>query len=288
MILAAIKGKRLAPGVAYLSIPNILTAKSDSSLSLADILKAFQCVAANVTKKAAEEYVALLKSGKAKDQAMETCSQSRFIAAKMHTLGYIFGMFKEAVEEMDDSNETKVLATVCRLYGLWVIDEQAGHFLKCECLGLPNGVVLIVDGYFSPDQIDKVQVSVDQLCAEVRAYAGTLKISGPCSMHHADYLVPLVDSFALSDHIINSPLGKWDGSIYESYFAQVRASNPTPKEHPYFNRLIKPLLERQNATHNDAEGDMGLDEELREMEEERKEAAASAKAAREAKFRRED
>lgn len=132
LISAAIKGKRLAPGVAYLGIPNILTAKSDDSLSLDDILKAFQCVAANVTKKAAEEYVALLKSGKSKDQAMETCSQSRFIAAKMHTYGYIFTMFKESIEEMEDSDETKVLVTVCKLYGLWVIDEQSGHFLKCK------------------------------------------------------------------------------------------------------------------------------------------------------------
>ena len=51
----------------------------------------------------------------------------------MHTYGYIFTMFKQSIEEMEDSDETKVLQTVCQLYGLWVMDEQAGHFLKCEC-----------------------------------------------------------------------------------------------------------------------------------------------------------
>lgn len=132
MCPAAIKGKKLAPGVRYLGINGILTSKSDSSLSLADIQKAFNCVAANVVKKAAEEYVALLKSGKTKDEAMEKCSQSRFVAAKVHTFGYIYTMYKEAVEEMENSKETDVLRTVCRLYGLWVIEEQQGYFLKRE------------------------------------------------------------------------------------------------------------------------------------------------------------
>jgi len=78
----------------------------------------------------------------------------------------------------------------------------------------------------------------------------------------------LIDSFALSDHIVNSPLGKWDGSVYESYFAQVQASNPPLKTHPYFDRLIKPLLERQNTGIEDPENEMGLDDELREMKRE--------------------
>ena len=82
----------------------------------------------------------------------------------------------------------------------------------------------------------------------------------------------MIDSFALSDHIVNSPLGKWDGSVYESYFAQVQASNPPHKTHPYFDRLIKPLLERQNTGIEDPENEMGLDDELKEMKAERESA----------------
>lgn len=65
---------------------------------------------------------------------MEKCSQSRFVAAKVHTYGYMLAMFKEAIEEMEDrdSKEVKVLETLCRLFGLWVIEEQQGYFLKCE------------------------------------------------------------------------------------------------------------------------------------------------------------
>jgi acyl-CoA oxidase len=117
--------------------------------------------------------------------------------------------------------------------------------------------LISADGYLNAEQLDKVSEQVDALCLEIRQYA-----------------VPLIDAFALSDHLINSPLGKWDGSVYESYFAQVRASNPLPKEHPYFERLIRPLLERKNAELPDVEKDMGLDEELEEM---RQEAAKAAK-----------
>ena len=129
---AAIKKKRLAPGVAYLGKPNVLQLKSDGSLSAADIESAWSCVAANVIKKANEEFVGLVKSGKPKDEAMELCSQGRFIAAKLHTFGYIYTKFREAVEEMPATPESDMLKTVCRLYGLWQIEEQQGYFLKCE------------------------------------------------------------------------------------------------------------------------------------------------------------
>lgn len=244
--ISATKGAKLAPGVAYLADEATLKAKSDDSLSLNDIQKAWECVAANAVKKAAFQYADLRKAGKNKEEAYEACSQSRFIAAKLHTTGYIFKMFKAALEEMEESPETKSLTTVCRLYGLWQIEENLGYVFK--------------SGYFSAKQADKIQHEVDSLCAEVRTFA-----------------IPMVDSFALSDHIINSPLGKWDGSVYESYFAQVREANPLPKEHPYFKRLIKPLLERQNAPLEDVNDEMGLDDELAEMAEERK-AAEQEKA----------
>ncbi len=130
----AVKGKKLAPGVAYLSHPNILTSKSDSTLSLNDIQKAWNCVSANVIKKASQEYATHVKSGMNKDQAMEQCSQSRFIAAKLHTIGYIFGMFKSSLDEVEEGEEKKILEVVCRLYGLWQIEEQQGYFLKCGSL----------------------------------------------------------------------------------------------------------------------------------------------------------
>lgn len=83
------KGKPLAPGVAYMSDKANLTAKSDGKLDLADIDRAWACVAANVVKKAASDYASHAAKGVSKAEAMEMCSQSRFIAAKLHTIGYV-------------------------------------------------------------------------------------------------------------------------------------------------------------------------------------------------------
>jgi hypothetical protein len=49
----------------------------------------------------------------------------------------------------------------------------------------------------------------------------------------------------------------------------VRASNPPVKEHPYFARLIAPLLNRVNEPDDekDPEEAMGLEEELKELRE---------------------
>lgn len=112
-------------------------------------------------------------------------------------------------------------------------------------------------------------------CIESGLYMGLLSGS---------LVVPVVDAFAISDHILNSPLGRYDGQIYEAYFNQVsspayldatrltasiwqvRASNPPEKEHPYFNRLIAPLLNRVPEDEEaDPESAMGLEEELQEM-----------------------
>lgn len=74
---------------------------------------------------------------------------------------------------------------------------------------------------------------------------------------------------ASKQHLINSPLGVASGDIYNTYFNLVRANNPPKKEHPYFQRLIAPLLQRETTPLDDS-GEMGLDEEIEEMLEERR------------------
>ena len=54
----------------------------------------------------------------------------------------------------------------------------------------------------------------------------------------------------------------------------MRAANPPPKEHPYFERLIKPLLERQPLEIDDGSS-IELDEEIGEMIAEREQGKDS-------------
>jgi acyl-CoA oxidase len=139
-------------------------------------------------------------------------AQSRLYAAKLHSFSYLFNRFADGVSKVR-GHEYDILIKVCLLYGLYSIEENAGAFLQYQ--------------YFTPVQIEFVRSSVNALCKEVR-----------------DQAIPLVDSFNLSDYIINSPLGRKDGNVYVHYFDQVKRSNPQG-EHPYFNRLIKPLIERE-------------------------------------------
>lgn len=102
--------------------------------------------------------------------------------------------------------------------------------------------------YFTPAQIEFVRMSVNDLCRQVR-----------------DQAIPLVDSFNLSDYAINSPLGRKDGNVYVHYFEQVKRSNPQG-EHPYFDRLIKPLIHKQSNEDDYEEELAGLEEEEEEEE----------------------
>lgn len=83
-----------------------------------------------------------------------------------------------------------------------------------------------------------------------------------------DQAIPLVDSFNLSDYMINSPLGRKDGNVYVHYFNQVKRSNPQGP-HPYFDKLIKPLISRDVGEDDDEEDEeAGLEGEDDEYDDE--------------------
>ena len=138
-------------------------------------------------------------------------AQSRLYAARLHSYGYLFRRFAEGVAKVEGELKS-VLMDVCLLYGLYTIEENAGAFLQYE--------------YCTPKQIEYIRAQTNVFCKAVR-----------------DQAIPLVDSFNFSDYLVNSPLGRGDGDVYVHYFDQVKRQNPQG-EHPYFNRLIKPMLER--------------------------------------------
>lgn len=85
---------------------------------------AWATISANVVKKAADVYANRLKTGVNKDVAMEGCSHERFCAAKIHTMGYIYRQFLDAletlaVEEPSGSTTVTTLKTICQLYGAY-------------------------------------------------------------------------------------------------------------------------------------------------------------------------
>ncbi|KAI9220920.1 acyl-CoA dehydrogenase/oxidase C-terminal [Blastocladiella britannica] len=219
------KGKKaLAGGVEYLGmIPEILTRKcpsdlvADGSLTPAIIREAFDVASATAVHKAATEFNSACKAtGNDTEKAYEACAPARFAAAKIHSAGYLFARFADAVADESTTMAPAlraVLAKLLVLYGAHTVTEQSGVFMQ--------------SGYFGPAHISRVAAQLSSVMREIRADA-----------------VPLVDAFNYTDYVINSPMGRFDGNLYESYFARVKQLNPTPKVHPYFESTIKPLLER--------------------------------------------
>lgn len=65
--------------------------------------------------------------------------------------------------------------------------------------------------------------------------------------------------------------------MYKAYFELVRARNPPTGGRPsYFEKLIKPLLEREPMAFNDADS-IELDDEIAEMIEERKSQSSNGR-----------
>ncbi|GAN08308.1 acyl-CoA oxidase [Mucor ambiguus] len=230
----ALSGKKLSPGVGYLNNLDKLIGKRCSvsnNESLADpavIIEGWQVVCAHVVRNAALEFQDCIDRGLDTDDAYEQCSQSRLYAAKLHSYGYLFNKFVDGVSKVEGSLKS-VLMDVCLLYGFYTVEENAGAFLQYE--------------YFSPKQMEYIRLKTNDLCAAVR-----------------DQAIPLVDSFNLSDYMVNSPLGRADGNVYVHYFDQVKRSNPQGP-HPYFDRLIKPLIERPLDNSDMEDEEAGLESE---------------------------
>lgn len=105
-----------------------------------------------------------------------------------------------------------ILKKMMDLFALYHIQKMSEHFLEHK--------------YFDAETLKTIRKTVLQLCREIRMDA-----------------VPLVDAFNLPDWMIKSPLGRYDGNIYESYFETVVKNNPVGRP-PYWEAEIKPMTSR--------------------------------------------
>jgi acyl-CoA oxidase len=212
------KGIKQAPGVGYLNnLEQVLKSRcfaknAHDIMDLDMIGTAYWVVAGNVVRKAGEDFNACLKRGLKDEEAYEECSQARLFAAKLHSFGYLFHRFKDGLAKAPASL-SPILTKLCLLYGLYNISELSGPFLQYE--------------FFTPIQMDWIRQQVTHLCKEIRKDA-----------------IPLTDSFNFSDFIINSPLGRYDGNIYESYFSQVTSSHKPAQIPPYFHSHVHMINDR--------------------------------------------
>ncbi|KAK9675300.1 fatty-acyl coenzyme A oxidase [Basidiobolus ranarum] len=226
------RGNNVSKGFNYLKMADKLSTfrcPGDDVASIVNfetISEAWGVVAASAVKISADIYENAKTKSISKDAALESCAVERLHAARMHSFGYIFNKFADAVRQAPESIR-EVLTKLCLLYGLHSIKENAGEFLSCE--------------YFTAAHMAVIREQVNHLCSVIRPDA-----------------IPLVDSFNYSDYIINSPLGRYDGNVYEAYFNLVKSNNPQEPV-PYFKSVIRPIL---TANYNQTEiPDLEIDQQ---------------------------
>ncbi|KAJ2783856.1 fatty-acyl coenzyme A oxidase [Coemansia javaensis] len=215
--LEARNGQPLPSNLSYLADAQKAAAPAGSSpdevCALATLKAAWSSVAANAIRTAVRDFEAGLAKGLSKDNAYEFSSAARLHAARMHTYTYLLHRFDAQVAQSPGALRP-ILTRLARLFGAHSAVQHSGEFLLA--------------GFYSPAQVDALKAFVSTACAELRPDA-----------------VPLTDAFGYSDYVINSPLGRYDGNVYEKYFELVTELNPQ-KPVPYFDSVIRPLLERTN------------------------------------------
>jgi acyl-CoA oxidase len=97
------------------------------------------------------------------------------LAARAHVDSRVLEAFDTAITALDDSPAKTVLSRVCDLHALTVIERERGWFLEHNRL--------------TPTRSKAVTATVNQLCGELRPYAGLL-----------------VEAFGVPDEIIVAPI----------------------------------------------------------------------------------
>ncbi|KAI9920718.1 hypothetical protein PsorP6_001043 [Peronosclerospora sorghi] len=151
--------------------------------------------------------------GETEVERMNACLVELVDVARIHVFYNVATAFLAHVNEVKRNAPTlvPVYEALCHVYIFHEVDRGAAFLLKEKVL--------------SPIQSTFVRRQLLDTCARVRADA-----------------VALVDAFLLTDNVLNSSIGRADGSIYEGALAAVRhRTDPSP----YFTSVIKPILARQ-------------------------------------------
>jgi len=109
-----------------------------------------------------------------------------------------------------------VLKKICDAFALSHLSQEMKYLLE--------------DSYMTPEHSKWVDSLLLEQCRVLR-----------------EDVVSLVDSFGLPDLVLHSAIGRFDGNVYENYFAQVNSSKIqklTDNGRPaYWEEVVKPLLQ---------------------------------------------
>ena len=124
--------------------------------------------------------------------------------SKAHAVALLLTHFIEGLELFEEK-ERDVMETLCRLWGMQIVERDAGDFIP----------------FVGEEVVDDVRGEVVELLGRVRP-AG----------------VALVDSFDFSDFRLKSALGRYDGNVYPEIMKAAMKDMMNEKE------VMEPVVSR--------------------------------------------
>lgn len=144
-----------------------------------------------------------------------------FIGAKLVQLSkllahfFLFKAFLDKIDSIEEKELVPILDKLAQLYSATIIlEEFSGVFLTYSVISTES-ISLLTDQH------------IPRLCKELRPH-----------------VIPLTDSFQLSDMMINSSLGSYNGDIYENYFKIVKDANPPSIDKAPYSGDLEAMLKR--------------------------------------------
>ncbi|KAL0901878.1 hypothetical protein ABMA27_007033 [Loxostege sticticalis] len=214
--MSALEGKVLAPSVAYL-VDWLKSDKQRWQNTPEVIVKGFQHVAAGKIKDAFDAIQKHVKAGKDYEDAWNLASVQLIKASEAHSRAILCdGYLRETVRTSSSVSPSlaKVLNHLVQLYIVYWTLETAGDLLVYSNIG--------------KDDIAVLKEKYEELLALIRPNA-----------------VGLVDAFDISDEILQSTLGSYDGRVYERLMEEAMKS-PLNKEpvNQSFHKYLKPFIKK--------------------------------------------
>lgn len=119
---------------------------------------------------------------------------------------FILNEFAKRLKRCRDENTKNVLKKILDLFGWNSIKTDMGVFLEC--------------GYMRKEDTSLARDKVDGLCKELK-----------------NEVIGLLDAVAPPDHVLNSPIGSYDGDVYNRFIQAVWTA-PSAFERPYYWKEI--------------------------------------------------
>lgn len=119
---------------------------------------------------------------------------------------YVFTQFRAYIKKCTDKPTKKVLEKLCQLWALCRIEQDSGLYNEVQ--------------FISREQMEWVREAITELCASVKDEANGL-----------------IDAIALSDEMLGSPIGAYDGDIYNRFMGLIKTL-PSTFEKPTYWREI--------------------------------------------------